>query len=321
MKASLTRRRSVLAGFAMGGGALIGGRSHAASAPSSAYPAPALAITIDDFNMADGPLLSGDQRHRAILAALARHGVKAAGFPAGKFIDNPDGVRQLADWASQGHLIGNHTYTHPSYNRLADPAAMMAEVLRAEPLLTPYPTFAKLLRFPYLAEGRTAEVRDGLRALLAGHGYRNAHVTIDTSDWYIASRLADRLKREPEADVTPYRRYYLAHLFDRASFYDRLARDVLGGQPVPHTILLHHNLALALFLDDALTMFRERGWHLIDATQAFDDPVFLRQPLTAPIGNSLVWQLAREAGGFEERLRMPGEDDVYEKPAMDALGL
>lgn len=31
--------------------------------------------------------------------------------------------------------------------------------------------------------------------------------------------------------------------------------------------------------------------------------------------------LAKEAGGFESELRYPGEDDVYENPKMDALGL
>lgn len=318
MTNSLTDRRSVLAGFAAGGVALAAGT---AFAQSSDPAAPALAITIDDFNMADGPLLSGERRHAAILAALDRHGVKAAGFPAGRFVDSPEGTRRLAAWAGQGHLIGNHTYTHPNYSNRADPAVMMADVLRAEPLLTRHSTSVKLFRFPYLAEGRTAEVCESMRALLTEHGYRNGHVTIDTSDWYISGRLAERLKHEPDADLAPYRRYYLAHLLDRATFYDRLARDVLGGRTVPHTILLHHNLASALFLDDALAMFRDQGWQLTGAERAFTDPVFLRQPAIAPAGNSLMWQLARERGGFEDRLRSPGEDDVYEKPAMDALGL
>ena len=97
--------------------------------------------------------------------------------------------------------------------------------------------------------------------------------------------------------------------------------DAIIDSSVPHTILLHHNLASALFLGDALAMFRGRGWQLVNAEQAFTDLVFLRQPLIAPAGNSLVWQLAKEQGAFEDRLRSPGEDDVYEKPEMDALGL
>ena len=63
------------------------------------------------------------------------------------------------------------------------------------------------------------------------------------------------------------------------------------------------------------------GWEWTNADQAFDDPVFLREPQTLPAGESLVWALAAESGQFKDRLRYPGEDDVYEKPKMDALGL
>ena len=45
-------------------------------------------------------------------------------------------------------------------------------------------------------------------------------------------------------------------------------------RPVRHTLLIHHNLTSALFLDDLLDMFNSKGWQLIDAINAFvpDDP-------------------------------------------------
>jgi len=84
---------------------------------------------------------------------------------------------------------------------------------------------------------------------------------------------------------------------------------------------VHHNLAAALFLGDALDAFRAAGWRLIDASAAFSDPVFRSQPDLAPAGQSLVWQLAKAKGGFDQRLRYLGEDGDYEKPAMDERGL
>jgi hypothetical protein len=68
-------------------------------------------------------------------------------------------------------------------------------------------------------------------------------------------------------------------------------------------------------------MFRGRGWKLIDAKEAFADPVFLRAPKTVPAGESLIWALAKETGRFNQQLRYPGEDEDYEKPKLDALGL
>jgi hypothetical protein len=75
-----------------------------------------------------------------------------------------------------------------------------------------------------------------------------------------------------------------------------------------------------LFLGDLLRMFEDKGWRPIDAEVAFHDEVFRREPDTAPAGESLIWALAKETGRFETRLRYPGEDDVYEKPALDRLG-
>ncbi len=42
---------------------------------------------------------------------------------------------------------------------------------------------------------------------------------------------------------------------------------------------------------------------------------------TLPAGESLLWALAKETGKFENELRYPGEDDVYENPKMDELKL
>ncbi len=93
------------------------------------------------------------------------------------------------------------------------------------------------------------------------------------------------------------------------------------GRSVAHTLLLHYNLLNSFFLGDLLTMFRSRGWKIIDADVAFSDPVFERLPNIAPAGESLIWALAKETGRFEDRLRYPGEDDTYEKPVLDRLRL
>ena len=281
--------------------------------------APAIAITIDDFNLADTPLMSGLERDTAIRSALRRHGVKAAGFVAGKYVDADRSPKVLAAWSDEGHILGNHSFSH-SYYGGRDPLGEMADILRCEPLLTPYAGFRKLFRYPFLAEGNTAEGRDRLRALLKGCGYRNGAVTIDTSDWYIDQRLTTRLRTEPAAALAPYGAYWLDHIWNRATYYDGLARAVLGHS-IDHTILLHHRLTTALFLDDGLAMFQRRGWRLADAATAFRQPEIQVSYDTLPAGQSLMWAAAKASGRFEGRLRYPGEDDTYEKPHMDALEL
>lgn len=312
-----TRREAIVCAATMAMG--ITSRDASAASANADVPRPTLALTIDDFSIDDGPLLSGEEKHASILATLHHHRIKAAGFPAGKFIDDALGARHLLAWSGAGHLVGCHGYEHHFYGG-ADPAAFEADLDRALPIVSRFATSMPLFRFPFLAEGRTIVGRDAARAALHRRSLSNGHVTIDTSDWYIASRLLDRLRREPGADLEPYRRFYIAHLLDRAAFYERLGRLAVG-RSVPQTILLHHNLTTALFLSDALRAFRHAGWRMIDANEAFADPIFRREPRIVPAGQSLIWQLAKEGGGLDHLLHYPGEDGDYEKPKMDALGL
>jgi peptidoglycan/xylan/chitin deacetylase (PgdA/CDA1 family) len=305
------QRRSVLTGLA--------GLAAVPAIGATSLAAPRVAVTIDDFDLSDSHLLTGAERDRRIRATLFRYGIRGAGFVAGKYIQGALSHSVLGSWSRERHIIGNHSFSHQYYGT-GDPDSYMADILKCEALLSGFSGFRKVFRYPYLAEGRTAEARDALRERLRSAGYRIGHVTIDTSDWYIDARLNKRLAAEPRADLEGYRRYYLDHIWDRATFYDGLARKLFGG-PIDHTLLLHHLLTTALFLDDVLKMFRRRGWRLIDADTALSSSIFKLEPKSLPSGQSLVWAVAKERGGYESILRYPGEDEIYETAAMDRLGL
>lgn len=145
-------------------------------------------------------------------------------------------------------------------------------------------------------------------------------MTIDASDWAVDNRLTKRLEKDPAADLKPYRDFYLAHMWERALYYDDLSRKALG-RSVKHTILVHFNLLNALFLGDLLDMFKSKSWKLIDAEDAFKDPVFSTEPKIVPAGESIVWALSKETGRFDSLLRYPGEDSQYENAKMDKLQL
>jgi hypothetical protein len=93
------------------------------------------------------------------------------------------------------------------------------------------------------------------------------------------------------------------------------------NRPVRHTLLIHHNLLNALFLSDLLQMYTQRGWRLIDAATAFEDPIFASEPDILPAGESILWAMAKESGKVDAVLRYPAEDEGYERKRMDELGL
>lgn len=283
---------------------------------------PRLAITMDDFGWAGNAVrLTGQERNQAILETLRAHSLQAALFVRASNIDNESGKTLLKSWDTAGHLIGNHSYSHWYYNSAKITAEAFAQdILRGEELLKNFRQFQKIFRFPYLKEGDTAAKRDATRSFLAAHGYRTGHVTIDASDWIVDERLRKRLTKDPSADLRPYREFYLAHMWERALYYDDLARQALG-RTVKHTILVHFNLLNALFLGDLINMFKSKGWQVINADEAFTDPVFAANPKNVPAGESIIWALAKETGKFDKLLRYPGEDGDYETARMDKLGL
>jgi peptidoglycan/xylan/chitin deacetylase (PgdA/CDA1 family) len=283
---------------------------------------PQIAITMDDFAWNKSMKLAPEARNRAILGALRSHGsLKAALFVAGMNADNEQGQTLLREWDKAGHVIGNHSYSHKYLNSSkVTPEVFTADILKCEEVIKSFPHFQKRFRFPYLKEGETAAKRDAVRAFLKRNSYRTGHVTIDASDWYVDDRLVARLSKDPAADLKPYRDFYLSHMWERAVYYDDLSQKVLG-RSVKHTILMHYNLLNALFLGDLLEMFKSKGWKLIDAADAFSDPVFMSEPKIVPAGESLIWALAKETGKFDKLLRYPGEDSEYEKAKIDKLGL
>lgn len=281
--------------------------------------APQFAITMDDFNWRNAVHLTAADRNRAILEVLNANGRKAALFVIGRNADDNDGKALLQSWDDARHIIGNHTYSHRSLNSVTA-ADFEEDIVRAENILKSYKQFQKLFRFPALKEGDTAAKRDDVRAFLKSHGYRTGHVTIDNSDWIVDQRLIARLGKDPKADVKPYRDFYLEHMWDRAAYYDLLAKKVTG-RPVKHTVLMHFNLLNGLFLGDLIEMFKRKGWQLIDAEEAFTDPIFRAEPDTLPAGESIVWSLAKEKGTIAKSLRYPAEDGDYETARMNKLGL
>jgi peptidoglycan/xylan/chitin deacetylase (PgdA/CDA1 family) len=313
-----TMNRREFAG-ALGLGLIATGLNQSALYCSSAAEPPQVAITMDDFHWFDIPRMSAEARNRALLDSLRAHSIQAAMFVCAQYVDNEKGQTLLGAWDTAGHIIGNHTYSHLHYPSVGF-ERFSQDVLRGEALIIKHPRFQKIFRFPYLKEGDTLLQRDAMRQFLKAHGYRNGHVTIDASDWYVDGRLRARLEKNPDADLTPYRDYYLNHIWERSLFYDDLSRKALG-RSVRHTLLLHHNVLNGFFLGDLLGMFEKKGWKLINAGDAYSDPIFSSAPNIVPAGESLIWALAKETGKFDKLLRYPGEDGDYEKDKMDRLGL
>jgi len=294
----------------------------AALAAAGAVQAQSVAITIDDGpNAGTTPRMSAQERNQAILGALAKHRVQAALFVTSGFGANtPQGLPLLQAWSKSGHAIGNHTVTHPDLEKVPL-AEYQRQVLECDRLIGTQPGYQKWLRFTYLREGNTPEKIDGMRSFLRDHGYRNAHVSLDTSDWRLNEKLEQVLKKDPNADISAIRTAYLAHVKQRALAYRELSQK-LQGRDISQVLLLHHNLLNALWLDDVLTQFEEMGWKIITPAEAFSDPVYKLEPVRKAAGQSLLLSLGRTLGlGLTPGGERLVDDGDYEIDELTKKGL
>jgi peptidoglycan/xylan/chitin deacetylase (PgdA/CDA1 family) len=278
--------------------------------------AQSVAFTFDDGPKLEAtPLLTPAQRNEALLRTLVREHVTAALFvTANNGAVKPEGLAFARAWGEAGHMVGNHTMSHPDLNSAKMTLTQYEqELLDCNRIIAGLPGYRKWFRFPFLREGNTPEKRDGMRDFLKLQGYRNAYVSLDTSDWRLNDLLAATLKRDPQADVAPIREAYLAHLRQRALAYRALAQR-LQGRDIAQVMLMHHNLINALWLGDAITQFRQMGWTIVTPEQAFADPIYLLQPERAAAGQSLLLSMARTLGlgKFDgwERLVDDGEFEI-----------
>ncbi len=295
-------------------GAILGGTSRAQS----------VAFTFDDGpRLKATPLMSPEARNAALLAALAKHQVKAALFVTlANGADRPEGLALAKAWGAAGHAIGNHTVTHLDLNSKTTTLKQYEdEISVCDHVIHSLPGFQPWFRFTFLREGDTPEKRDGMKAFLKTRGLRNAYVSLDTSDWRLDAALEHVLNEHPHADLAPFRAIYLAHLRQRAEAYRDLSRR-LFGRDIPQVMLLHHSLINALFLEDAIQQFLAMGWTIIDPGTAYQDFAYTLDPQRPSPGQSLLISAARSLGYRPdnwERLLDDGDEEIHQLKAQGLL--
>ena len=111
-----------------------------------------------------------------LLDALASYGIKAVFFLIGRKLSTPSGKTILKRITSEGHYIGNHTYTHPDLTRLAE-AEIRDELARTAALIGDADRGVKIFRPPF---GYHNALVDRVAREL---DYQMVFWNVDTCDW------------------------------------------------------------------------------------------------------------------------------------------
>ena len=267
----------------------------------------AVSVTFDDLPYAAVPAddpATLDGMTRRLLQHLQTAQVPAVGFVneaklAREGQPDPARVELLRTWLEAGFELGNHTYSHPSLNRVPLDV-FQADLLQGEavtrPLMQSGGRSLRWFRHPFLHRGKTAEVRSAFQDFLTAHGYRVAPVTVNNSEWVFAAAYARALA---QGDADAARRIgaayvpYMEVVFAQA---EQLALD-LFGRPIPHVLVLHANALNAEYFGALAAMLRQRGYRFISLDDALRDSAYASPAGSGGIeGESWLEGWARDAG-------------------------
>ena len=213
-----------------------------------------------------------------IIRALDRHKIAGVYTFANSWpLDvDPETARILDAWTSAGHLVGNHTHSHPLLNDVSSDA-FTADITIADELLKPWLARApqKLFRHPLNLWGNTEEKRSAVNVHIEKLGYIPADVTTYFFEWEWdrAWRWLGQKGRNAEAESL--KSEFIEFCIAQLAYDQKCCREFFGHNVIG--IALGHFVAfLAEVIDPLMARFRREGIEIVPLADALADPAYDR---------------------------------------------
>jgi peptidoglycan/xylan/chitin deacetylase (PgdA/CDA1 family) len=219
-------------------------------------------------------LLAGFAEHRIPVVGFVNEGKLAVAGESPAEADARAAVLRM--WVEAGQELGNHTFSHPSLNRIPLDE-FEADVVRGEPvvrgLLQGKGRALRYFRHPFLHVGLELDKRRALEAFLKDRGYTVAPVTIDNDEWIFAALYADARKRGDAGEAARIADAYVAYMDVVFAFVEELARQVVGRE-IPQILLVHANALNADHFPRIAGLLKARGYRFATLEDALRDPAY-----------------------------------------------
>jgi len=185
----------------------------------------------------------------------------------------------LKSWIKSGLELGNHTYSHPDYNKVSF-VEYTENLLKGEKVLKEVLSESgkkiKYFRHPFLHVGDTKPKADSLDSFLKGHGYSVAPVTIDNEDYLFALAYNRASVVDDTTLMRGIGRDYIDYMEKKLHFYERQS-VALFGRNIPQILLIHASLLNAVYLDALASMYTRNGYEFVDMDTALRDEAYNRE--------------------------------------------
>jgi peptidoglycan/xylan/chitin deacetylase (PgdA/CDA1 family) len=282
-----------------------------------------IAITFDDLPLQlpirDYAAIRGINAE--ILRSLTTHQVPATGFVNEQLFSVQEEVDEsfLEMWLEAGMDLGNHTFSHADLHKVSL-SEFFEEITRGERLtrksMKDRRRSLRYFRHPHLHTGTTAEMRYAVEEFLSSHGYSVAPVTVNSNEWMFA-QVYDKAKFENDGNVMQYVGSTYVPYMEQCLTCAEEDSLTLFVQEIPQILLLHASALNADYLDDLLSMMKDRHYSFVSLSCALAHEVYL-QPETyiGPFGLPWLQRWARTIG--KQIKDFPREPDALTRLYLEA---
>ena len=234
-----------------------------------------VAITIDDLPRGGdsgcqaAPLLAMTEK---LMTPFREGRIPVTGFVIGERC--PEVRKQaLQLWLDAGAELGNHTFSHRSLNE-TPVSEYLTDIVRGEEAVASLTGVKpRYFRYPFLQAGAEAQARQAVIDYLQSHGYRNAPVTLDNSDYMFARLYAVALSKGDSALARKVAETYQTYMESIFEFFERRSVEVTGHE-VRQTLLIHASQLNADELPQLLSMIKRRGYEVVSLARVLEDPAY-----------------------------------------------
>jgi peptidoglycan/xylan/chitin deacetylase (PgdA/CDA1 family) len=266
-----------------------------------------MTVTIDDLpyvnHAGDAYLKRARAATLKILNTLNKHKAPAIGFVnehALEVADQREGrIALLRLWVEHGMMLGNHTYSHPDFNRLTveqfEEEIAKGDVVTRQLMRSRQP-YQLYFRHPMTHTGDTPEKKEAIEKFLAARGYKVTPHTIENSDFIFNVPYVEAMQKNDMALAKRLREEYVAYTIAATAFAEKISPEIFGRE-IPQTFLIHVNDITADCLDELLTKFEARGYSFVTLDTVMADPAYqTKDTYVSKGGPSWLWRWMKSKG-------------------------
>jgi len=193
----------------------------------------------------------------------------------------PEQEALLNQWITCGLELGNHTFSHPDYNKVTLDV-FARDVIKGErkskEWLRSQDKDLTYFRHPFLHCGNSKLKADSLERFLIGRGYQVAPVTIDNEDYLFALAYQRAHQSRDTTLANQIGKDFISYMGEKLSYYERQSSS-LFGRDIRHILLLHASRLNADYVDELADLFRKNNYRFVSLSETLKDPVY-QTPIT-----------------------------------------